>query len=267
MSPRPNGIKPFTLIELLVVMAIIAILASLLLPAVGKGREKARKIACAGLLKQYAYATEYYTMDWNNYYPDVQNYLQPERGFIGYFSNDALPQQIARCPGDAMTEALGRLGDCVQGSVSVKISIGANGNNISDSVSGRSTGAVVYWVRKDDPALANTSPTKISMWMDYQFQATAAGDTTPISGAVMKGAAAGTLNKYAFRHGNNTLNATFQDGHVGEIRLKLATANHGHNFAPGVTWAKKPSHVVLPFGARPANAAMGFSESPDVTYR
>lgn len=114
--------RAFTLIELLVVVSIIAILAAMLLPAIGLVRDAARTATCGSNLRQFGIAFHAYASDeqgrwpsgnWNNL---VQDYLN-EDGEIGS-QTVAVKYRLARCP--SLPERTG-------GGVSLDLSYGYTG--------------------------------------------------------------------------------------------------------------------------------------------
>ncbi len=62
-QPQGSGLAAFTLIELLTVVAIIALLAAMLLPALARAKDRGRSMACMNNIKQLSLATMMYADD------------------------------------------------------------------------------------------------------------------------------------------------------------------------------------------------------------
>lgn len=101
----------FTLIELLVVIAVLAILAALLLPALGRAKAKAQRTACMNNLRQINVGVRMYSDDAHDVspspgtattnFPDLySDYKHLMKSYVGLKGASSPQDQLFACPAD-----------------------------------------------------------------------------------------------------------------------------------------------------------------------
>ena len=201
--------RDFTLVELLIVIAIIAILAAMLLPALNQARDRARGISCISQLKQLNTGFMMYSQDYdgwiyhycgegkNSYLPLIAPYLQ----------NKGTDSSIFYCP--SVRSLLGRHGTKVNYTYGVvyKTPHANNGN----------TPAMPVFKRLESRS-ANNYPTRSLSIVAFGGDS-APGPTNMASTGNSLRITAASNDAYAalhMRHGGRG-NMMFLDGHVASV--------------------------------------------------
>lgn len=100
----PSSPRAFSLVELLVVMALITLVISVVVPAVGRARDQANVIACRANLRSLVLACLLYAGENDSFLPTEPTLDNPHTGLIDTLDKGGEAMEIYYCPSERSPE-------------------------------------------------------------------------------------------------------------------------------------------------------------------
>lgn len=246
----------FTLIELLVVISIIALLISILLPALGGARESAMSAQCKSNLRQLHMALNVYAGDYKGHVPPYRDYWTPGLSQPNYFwhvimrNENYIPRQL----GSSGLDNLSALEHCPSHLISVPSYTGDDsfyawyngqlsygmGYHMTYKIYANGTSNLPHVFELLNVNRVN-NPTEMPFTgetraLDSNYQPEGVSQGLDIgSYQMMPYGQAGGGNAWVRHFGETTGNYVFMDGHVEEIAAPQAEGG-GQYYATSMYW-------------------------------
>ena len=258
--------KGFTLIELLVVIAIIALLMSILMPALSRVRKQAQSVACMSQIRNWALLYKLYTDDNNGFFPEGWGYADQHpgtsHGDYGLWMNSLRPyykdEKMRKCP-TATRVVLGS-GDWgtfkawttptpfqnrypTAGEGATKIFEGSYGtSNWIDYMAANRGARLKEWFWKSTQNVTNAAQIPIiadNTWHDAWPLATDAPVALPFDYGWGDKGTSGEMNQFCIDRHNGFVNFAFADWSARRVGLKeLWTLQWHRAYNVNGSWTK-----------------------------
>ena len=234
------GCRIFTLIELLIVIAIIAILAGMLLPALNLAREKSKTISCTSQIKQLGLCIHSYAMDWKEYYPPLIQADRDQKTGWAYslLLHKYIPDPAIRiCPAHTSLPAnIAKLLRQKTGDTSSASGCMSYGLNEHIGRSNRYGNTVSPWLPSARISEIKSHSDTILLGETYQTAAPERGSAT--LNDTKDGA-----NQLSIRHAKTVINICWTDGHATQQNVPRGVNPYSVNpFRNGLTLKNQDNH-------------------------